>query len=354
MRKCIQLLVCLIAVTAWMGCSVKQGAPLFEQPGLAAKVQSGEYVQVVDNFLVLLDTSHSMRDPYQGEPKFYLAQSAALSLNQALAGLKLNGGLRTFGDLSLTAEPRTKLICPVAPYSAPVYADCINSVSASFGSTPLYDALVAAADDIANVKGNTAIIVISDGGFTGGPVHEAVNLLKDRYGDRVCISSITIGRSGAMSALTSQSRCGKYSFFDDVKTADGMVGFVIDVFLKKGAPKPVVAPAKMIINSVLFDFDSSVVKPEAAIVLKEAAAMLKQSKGAAVVIEGHTCSIGSEQYNQSLSERRAGSVKKFLVEQGIADTCLTTRGIGEARPVADNKTEDGRRRNRRVEFHVTQ
>jgi OmpA-OmpF porin, OOP family len=354
MRKCIQLVLCLIAVAAWMGCSVKQGAPLFEQPGLAAKVQSGEYVQVVDNFLILLDNSHSMRDPYQGEAKFFLAQSAALSLNQTLAGLKLNGGLRTFGDLSFSAAPRTQLICPVAPYSASSYADCINSVSPSFGSTPLYDAMVAASGDIANLKGNTAIIVISDGNFTGGNVAEAVSQLTQAYGDRVCISSITIGRSGSLSALTSQTRCGKYSFFDDVKTSDGMVGFVTDVFLEKGAPKPVVAPAKMIINSVLFDFDSSAIKPEAAIVLKEAASVLKQSKGAAVLIEGHTCSIGSEQYNQGLSERRACSVKTFLVEQGIAETCLTTRGVGEDRPVADNTTEDGRRRNRRVEFHVTQ
>jgi len=354
MRKCVQLVLCLVAVMAWVGCSVKQPAPFFEQPGLAAKVQAGEYIQVVDNFLILLDNSHTMRDPYKGEQKFCLAQCAALSLNETIAGMKLNGGLRSFGSLSLTASPRTKLVCPVEPYSAPVLADCINSVSPSFGSTPMYEALAAASADIANLKGKTAIIIISDGNATGLLPANAVTMLKNTYGDRVCISSITIGRVGALSALTSQARCGETAYLDDVKTADGMVDFAEKVFLQKAPPRPKIAPAKIIINSVLFDFDSSAIKPEAAIVLKEAASMLKQNPAKSVTIEGHTCSIGTDQYNQGLSERRACSVKKFLVAQGIAESRLATKGVGEARPVADNAAEDGRRRNRRVEFHVMQ
>lgn len=354
MKKCFQLVLCLVAVAAWTGCSVKQPAPFFDQPGLAAKVQAGEYIQVVDNFLILLDNSHTMRDPYQGEQKFCQAQCAALSLNETIAGLDLNGGLRTFGSLSLTAAPRTKLVCPVEPYSAPEFAGCITGVKASFGSTPLYEALVAAGSDIEGTKGKTAIIIISDGNSTGKLPADAVTMLKEKYGDRICISSITIGRVGALSSLTSQSRCGVAAYLDDVKSADGMVDFAEKVFLQKAPPKPKVAPAKIIINSVLFDFDSSAIKPEAAIVLKEAASMLKENPGKAVMIEGHTCSIGTDQYNQGLSERRACSVKKFLAAQGIEEPRLSTKGVGEASPVADNTTEDGRRRNRRVEFHVMQ
>ena len=78
MKKCFQLMVCLIAVVAWVGCSVKQPAPLFEQASLETKLKSGSYMQAVDNFLILLDTSHTMRDTYKDEQKFYLAQSAAL------------------------------------------------------------------------------------------------------------------------------------------------------------------------------------------------------------------------------------------------------------------------------------
>lgn len=354
MKKIFQLVLCLIAVTAWMGCSFKQPAPLFEQPGLAVKLKSGEYVQAVDNFLILLDASHSMRDTDQGEQKFYLAQSAALSLNQTIAGLKLNGGLRTYGDLGLKAATRTKLICPVQPYSASGLVDCINGADASFGSTWLSDALVAAAGDIENLKGKTAIIIISDGKYDGQAPADAVGVLKEKYGDKVCISSITIGRAGNLTPLTKQTGCGHAGFLDDVKTADGMADYAIKVFFEKAPARPQVAAAKIIINSVLFDFDKSDIKPEAAVVLQEVATMLKQNAGKTVTIEGHTCSIGTDQYNQSLSERRANSVKKFLADQGIEASRLSAKGVGEARPVADNTTEDGRSRNRRVEFHVMQ
>jgi OmpA-OmpF porin, OOP family len=238
MKKCFQFVLCLIAVTVWMGCSVKQPAPLFEQPALAAKLKSGEYTQAVDNFLILLDTSHSMRDTYNGEQKFCLAQSVALSLNQTIAGLKLNGGLRTYGDLSMKAENRTKLICPVQPYSASVFADCINGVGASFGSTGLYDALVAAAGDIENLKGKTAIIIIADGNYGGLAPADAVGMLKEKYGDKVCLSSITIGRVGNLTPLTRQTGCGLAGFMDDVKTADGMADYAINVFFEKGPARP--------------------------------------------------------------------------------------------------------------------
>jgi len=335
-----------------MGCSVKQSAPLFEQSGLEAKLKSGGYMQAVDNFLILLDTSHTMRDTYKGEQKFYLAQSAALSLNKTIAGMKLNGGLRTFGDLSMKAAPRTKLICPVEPCSAATFADCINSTKASWGSTPLHAAMAAAADDIEGLQGKTAIIIISDGKFTGEGPAGAVNVLKEKYGDKVCISSITVGRAGSLTPLTRQTRCGQAGYFDEVKTADGMTDFVLKVFFEKAPPAPAPAPEKIIINSVLFDFDSSVVKPEAAIVLQQAADVLKQNSSKAVVVEGYTCSMGPEQYNVSLSEKRAGSVKAFLVDQGIDESRLTAKGLGEANPVADNTSKDGRERNRRVEFQV--
>jgi OOP family OmpA-OmpF porin len=352
MRKCFQLVLCLIAAAAFLGCSVKQPVTLFEQSALDAKLGTGEYAQAVDNFLILLDTSHTMRDPYKGDQKFYLAQSVALSLNQTLAGMNLNGGLRTFGDLSLSSEQRTKLICPVEPYSASTLAGCINSAEPSWGSTPLGEALAAAAGDIENLQGKTAIIIISDGNYTGDNPAEAVNILKKQYGENVCISSVTIGRAGSLTALTRQSRCGETAFLNDVNTADGMADFVTKVFFEKRAAAP--APAKIIINSVLFDFDSSAVKPEAVVVLQQAAEMLNQSIDSSVVIEGYTCSVGAEAYNQGLSERRANAVKAALVDQGVDSSRLSAKGLGEANPVADNTTKDGRERNRRVEFQVMQ
>jgi len=71
-----------------------------------------------------------------------------------------------------------------------------------------------------------------------------------------------------------------------------------------------------------------------------------------VDLDGHTDSIGTERYNQGLSERRARAVRDYLVKKGINPARITTRGFGETKPIADNKTRDGRAKNRRVEIRV--
>jgi len=115
------------------------------------------------------------------------------------------------------------------------------------------------------------------------------------------------------------------------------------------APAP---KAKLIINTILFDLNSSAVRPEEAGMLQEAAKELKQNPDNAVVIVGHTCSLGSDQYNLWLSERRAASAGEFLVKKGLDAERLTTKGAGEAEPIADNTTPEGRAQNRRVEFKI--
>jgi len=106
------------------------------------------------------------------------------------------------------------------------------------------------------------------------------------------------------------------------------------------------------LEGVLFDFDKATLRPEAIVVLNEAAALLKTHDRVVVEIAGHTDSVGSEEYNQGLSERRAESVREYLVSQGITATRLTARGYGELQPVATNDTEEGRQLNRRVEMIV--
>ena len=120
-------------------------------------------------------------------------------------------------------------------------------------------------------------------------------------------------------------------------------------------PSPPPAPAppvqtKMILRGVNFDFDKANIRPDAVPILREAANVLKENANLKVSVEGHTDSVGSEEYNLKLSLRRANAVKQFLVKEGIAESRLTTRGFGESQPVASNETEDGRAQNRRVEL----
>lgn len=104
---------------------------------------------------------------------------------------------------------------------------------------------------------------------------------------------------------------------------------------------------------VKFDFDRAQVKEESYGDIKALADFLQQYPSTSTVVEGHTDSVGGDAYNQGLSERRANAVRDVLVNQyGVAGSRVSAVGYGEARPVADNATAEGRAINRRVEAEV--
>jgi OOP family OmpA-OmpF porin len=120
------------------------------------------------------------------------------------------------------------------------------------------------------------------------------------------------------------------------------------------APPPPAPPVKkkIVLRSVNFDFDKAAIRNDAKPVLDEAIRTLQAEGGVAVIVQGHTDSIGKEKYNQGLSERRAKAVQDYLVAGGIDASRITKQGFGETQPVASNDTADGRAQNRRVELHV--
>jgi OOP family OmpA-OmpF porin len=162
-----------------------------------------------------------------------------------------------------------------------------------------------------------------------------------------------------------------------------MAGFVSKVFLKDApAPTPAPAPAPArkdsdgdgvyddedqcpgtptgarvnsvgcwVLENVLFDFDKAVIKPEAYPLLNEVVTILEKNPGMTVELQGHTCNIGTAEYNMGLSLRRANAVADYLESKGISGDRLTTKGFGFSKPVALNGTEFGRSLNRRVELH---
>ena len=105
-------------------------------------------------------------------------------------------------------------------------------------------------------------------------------------------------------------------------------------------------------SDVLFDTGSFTLKPGAREKLAKISGILLAHPGLILQIEGHTDSVGSDEYNQQLSDRRAGSVQEFLVQQGVSSGSVTAVGLGKMEPVASNDTAEGRQRNRRVELVV--
>jgi OOP family OmpA-OmpF porin len=118
------------------------------------------------------------------------------------------------------------------------------------------------------------------------------------------------------------------------------------------------AQGRLVLSGVQFEFNSSDIKDESTADLDRAAAAIRSSianrPGISIEVQGHSDAIGSEGYNQSLSERRAAAVRDYIVsvESSIAGA-LTTAGYGESQPIASNDTEEGRTQNRRVEFVVS-
>jgi outer membrane protein OmpA-like peptidoglycan-associated protein len=105
-------------------------------------------------------------------------------------------------------------------------------------------------------------------------------------------------------------------------------------------------------SDVLFDFGKYTLKPAAREKLAKISGIVLAHPGLALQIEGYTDSVGSDQVNQQLSERRADTVRDYLIEQGVAGSAITAKGFGKANPVASNDTADGRSKNRRVQLVV--
>ncbi len=123
------------------------------------------------------------------------------------------------------------------------------------------------------------------------------------------------------------------------------------------APAPVVVPVPdstkvTFAADAFFDFDKSVLKPAGKAKLDDLVSKVSGLNLEVIIAVGHTDSVGSDAYNQKLSIRRSEAVKAYLVSKGIEKNRVYTEGKGEKQPVADNKTAEGRAKNRRVEIEV--
>jgi OOP family OmpA-OmpF porin len=163
-----------------------------------------KYVQKVDNFLIVLDTSGTMsmrltKEKGDNRRKLDMAKDVARNLNATLPALNLKSGLRVFGT-------RMDLIHGITPYTEAGLQAAIVSIKKAEGLSPIGTAINAATVDLESVTGETAVIIISDG-IEDPPTNPvlAVENMKSLYGDKVCIYTVLVGRSPLPEAAVMQS-----------------------------------------------------------------------------------------------------------------------------------------------------
>jgi len=373
-----------------VSCAAPKEVPTFTPENLNGMLKSGDYLQKVDNFVVIVDKSGTMGKPYKGELKLDIAKRLASRMNHTIPDLKMNGALRIFGRTAVFDNELTKLYWGPAPYEKAALDAGLNKIGFSVGESPLNLALDATGQDFKSAQGDIAVIIFTDADkdvMVYDAVKKSAANLKAQYGNRICFYAVQIGVDPDGKELLEQvvqaGQCGCYVTGDQIASPDGMADFVKKIFLKKAPPKPapVVVEKVVILDSdgdgvpdnldkcpgtpkgarvnkdgcwilehVLFDFDKYNIKPQYYNLLDEAAGVFVNNPGLRVRMEGHTDSIGTAEYNMKLSLRRANAVKDYLIKKGIAKERLSAEGFGFTQPIAPNDTKEGRALNRRVQL----
>ncbi|NET32707.1 MAG: OmpA family protein [Cyanothece sp. SIO1E1] len=144
----------------------------------------------------------------------------------------------------------------------------------------------------------------------------------------------------SISALSHNANGGEPAMLRNVRIAEGGVPLY----------RRLVTDGKVIFNTIQFDYNKASLRPSAKESIDRIAAMMSQQPKVKLSVEGHTDSDGTNEANQSLSERRAEAVKKALMEQGIAEDRLEVKGWGEEKPLETDDSPEAKQQNRRVEF----
>ncbi len=369
----------------------------------------GRYMEEeVDNFVVILDASGSKFLPYEQQVKLKVGKDILRRFNQRTPERPLFGGLRRYGWQAGAFTTPTSLLYGMAPYSRPAYAEAIEIVRWAGGKSPMALAIERATEDLAEAPEDEylAMVIISDGKILKldpSPVL-AARQAKERYGDRLCIYTVVVGddipfdpptvpegkeryhdKLELMRAVAREGRCGYMVTSDELIPDDNMDQFVYDVFHRTrtlepptkvpgpcpdedadgvcddvdkcpGTPKgaPVDENGCWILGKVQFDLNKWNIKPQYRPMLNDIARVLRLNPDVQLAVQGHTCTIWTEEYNMKLSHWRAMSVTSYLLNQGVNPNQLAVEGYGFHRPFASNKTEEGRVLNRRAEFRRIQ
>ncbi|MAT92963.1 MAG: hypothetical protein CME59_10225 [Halioglobus sp.] len=332
------------------------GTPYTPAANQVAAVDLTYHVPRVDSFLVLLDTSGSMRDDDPARPKIHAAQDMVASFNSAVPEVAFNAGMVIFGKGagSCMGNGVAKTIYGMTGYNSGEFLQALGSIDCARSTTPIVDALELGNDMLAGDEGQIAVVIFSDFRWSDPDgVKQAVAALRAQHGERLCLHTVKIGDHDSNNTLiadiTANASCDSAVAAADILAPAAMTDYVASVLMA-----PVAIETHTLSSMALFAFDSAVLTSHGKAELAKIGEQIKGRgiKVGGVDIIGHTCDLGSEEYNQGLSERRAAAVREYLVGAGLDPQRITYTGLGELDPLVPNSSDNNRRLNRRVEIHV--
>jgi OOP family OmpA-OmpF porin len=332
-----------------------------------------------------------MGDQYQGQVKLDLARDFVNRMNQTIPDIRLKAGLRKLGG-KYNPPSQTVLIYGVSDFRKPGLEGALKTVVTSGGETPLALAIQRASDDLEAAQGRIAAIIVSDGGGTIDDAVAAAKSMKGRFGDRLCIFAVVVGNDDfgreQMKQIAREGHCGFAANEETTRSRVAMANFVESVFFTKvadqdrdgvldpsdqcpdtprgvqvdirgcplrvkamdsdgdgvldnadkcpGTPSGARVDARgcWTLQGVKFETNKSDINVLYYPLLDKVVDVLKRNPSLRVEVQGHTDSIGTANYNQGLSEKRAQSVTEYLTRKGISK----------------NQTPKGRAKNRRVQM----
>jgi OOP family OmpA-OmpF porin len=354
------MVAALLAVTAWS--TPAQDRVVEEIKAAYTGDVAVKVLPKVDNFIILVDESGSMFMTDQGkvEAKASVAKKILAALNERIPELGYKGAVTVF-------SPEATLVGP-ATFTRDAFGQTIKRLPTDgeiYGNmTPLGNAIASLDPTLSALSGRTAIIIVSDGEKNmGGDTLVAARALRAKY-PQVCFDVISLADSQkGRETLSQVNQLGNCTYAEGKELASSPAAidrFAKDVFYsvevqeaKKAVvevPAAVEIPPALSLKAVLFDFDKSDLTAKAKKTLDQDIDLLKANAHVKVVIDGYTDSVGTSEYNQKLSERRARTVSEYLVENGISPERIQTAGYGASRPVAPNATPAERALNRRAQI----
>ena len=353
----LKLTVLLMAVGMILPGFLPAAEIITEEDMIKKVVVEENFIKTADNFLVLFDTSASMAeyvDKGAKISKYDVARKILKQKMEQLPDLGYNGGLYTFAPYGEAY--------PMGPFDKGRYAQALNSLPAQpKGGTFLAQSLRKIDPILASQSGKTVVFIFTDGtsdfaGATKDP-EDYTQELADKY--NVCfymIGDATNTRSEKrLTDMAKANACSRVipfkQFVDNPNYITGALYVVKATERIETITETRISGLR--VGDVLFGFNQTDVMSQYSDDLNQLGMFLKKNPNAYALLVGYTDSIGDEEYNLGLSNRRADSVAAYLMNNhGVKQDQVVVNWYGEANPAASNDTAEGRAQNRRVEVAV--